>query len=407
MQINNTNGGANVTGTTQNVVVSQWIDLTAVVLNAAGSTPVFSWSQPPGNTAINWNDSADTSAVAMVPIKQSELSSSNLYFAFTDTTGSGQPITVTATLPDGTQLTTQVTYNITVPPVTVSVQEQSAIVIPPSVTPSCPDIPGWSLCLFLPQTGTAGIAFSAVSGCNSPSVNCEWEQVINNGSYVTVPASGQACSISVQSVLDGAAPQQGGAFTSDSPGTALTSGVMEQINNASFSTYLMYRLNSSSRTEDGVWVPIKRADWQFTGDAFLSAPNVWSLRSGNPAQSIQAQNTSAYPVWTSGLNPENPPSCSTLPTVAAVSVSPSQVASGANASITVTLNQAAPGGGAAITLSANGPFTPQASCNVSAGQTTGTCSGTAGSVTASTQVTVTAVYYTSSQGGTVTVVPLP
>jgi hypothetical protein len=396
LQITQTTTGANITGTTQSVLVSQWVDLTAVVVDANGATPTFSWTQPPGNTAINWIDTADNSTDALVPIKPSELSSNELYFAWTDTTGTGQPVSVTATLPDGTTLRAQVTYNITLPEVTVGpVQEQT-----PTISLSCPDYDGETLamCLYQPAGGTPGIAFNATVGCGSPNVNCEWEQVINSASDVTIPTAGQACALSLQSALDGGGPQQGGAFANDSPSSALIAGEQEQTDSATFSTFLMYRANSNFRVPDGVWVPLWRVDWQWSGDAYLSAADTWSLRSGNPATTIQAQATSSYPTWTNVFYPDAPPPCVGLPILSGVAVSPSQVASGGSATITVTLAGAAPAGGAAVSLSASSAvFSPQATCNVSAGATIGTCSGTAGTVTSSTPVTVTATYYNSSR----------
>jgi hypothetical protein len=406
LQITRTADGANITGTTQNVVESQRVDITAVVTNANGVAPTFSWTiQAPWNAAFDWNDTAGTSTAALSPIPPSQLSSDNLYFAWI-ATGSGFPIGVTATLPDGTKLTAQVTYNVTLPQVTVgAVQEQS-----PAISPSCPGYGGdTAMCLYVPPpSGTPGIAFEATSGCFESNVNCEWEQVIDNASYVMIPISGQACAISEQSALDGGGPiGGGGASGNDSPGSALDSGAREQTDIAAFSTFLMYRVNSSRYGTDGVWVPLWRVDWQWSGDAYLSAPGTWSLRSGNPTATIQAQATSSYPAWTSVFSPDAPPPCAGLPIVSGVTVSPSQVASGGNASITVTLSQPAPAGGSTVNLSASSAaFSPQAAtCDVPAGATTCTCPGTGGAVTGSTQVSVTATYYNSTQAATVTVAP--
>ena len=256
LRITLTRGGADVTGTTQSVLVGQWVDLTAVVSNATG-VPTFAWSQPRGNTAINWIDNADTSQQALVPIQASELSSSEIYFAWTDTSGSGQPLQVTATLPGLSPLQATVTYNISLPSVTVEpVQEQT-----PYVGPSCGGYDYPAICLYEPASGTPGIVFNAIGCSTAGNSLCEWEQVIDYANNVTTPTSGQACVLAVQSALDGGSPLRGGPFASDSPSQGLPAGVQEQTISEDFSTYLLFKYNASSMQDDGVWVPLFRVDW--------------------------------------------------------------------------------------------------------------------------------------------------
>jgi hypothetical protein len=407
LQIINTATGANLTGTTQNVLVSQWIDITAVVSNANGATPTFQWTQPPGNTATDYIDTANTSTAALVPFT-GNLSSNEIAFAWTDTSGTGQPISVTATLPDGTTLNAQVTYTITVPAVTVVPAPELAAISSPQ---NCLNYPGqWALCIGSQSGGQPGITFSATS-CNSPNVNCEWMQVINSASYLSIPVSGQACQLSPQAALDGPGPQGGGwenagPFVNDSPGSAEGAPYQEQINTASFSTFLMYRYNSRSNIQDGVFVPLWEMDWQWNGDAYLVSGGSWPLRSGSQANTIPGHATSNYPLWTNQFEVADQTTCSVLPLLSSVVVTPSQISSGASASVAVTLSAAAPASGAAIQLVSNSTaFAPQATCTVPAGQTTAACSGTAGNVSSSTSVIVTASYYNSQQTAPLTVLP--
>jgi hypothetical protein len=372
------------------------------VLNANGATPTFQWTEPPGETAIKYIDTAPTSTAALVPIQPDQLTSRELGFAWTDTAGSGQPVTVTATLPGQSPLTAQVTYNISTPNVTV--------VPAPEQTPikslQCPLFQdSLAMCLLSPSA-TAGISFLETAVCHLANVNCEWEQVIENASYVTRPGSGQACSLGPQSALDGGGPLGGGGFSAgDSPGSLLPASTQEQTDAASFSTFLMFRANSSSNVL-GVFVPVWEIDWQWTGDAYQGSPGNWTIRDGNPATTIPGNATSNYPLWTNIFDPDDPPQCESLPLLTGVAVSPSQVVSGASASITVTLSQAAPAGGAAVQITANsGAFVPQGACNIAGGATTGTCSGTAGGVPGPTPVTLTATYYNSMQTAAITVVP--
>jgi hypothetical protein len=96
------------------------------------------------------------------------------------------------------------------------------------------------------------------------------------------------------------------------------------------------------------------------------------------------------------------------PVLNSVSVSPSTVTSTNAATITVALTAPAPTGGAVVTLSSNNTlgFNPPAGITIPAGQTTGTATVSAGTVSASTTITVTG-NYGGVQTGSVTVLPLP
>jgi hypothetical protein len=413
LQIRATATGANISGTTQSVLVGQRVDITAVVVNAGGATPTFTWAQPPGNTALNWLEAGGaydwSSSTGPVPIPAGDLLSNQLYFAFTDTSGSGLPLHVSATLPGGgPPLTQTVTYNVALPTVTVEpVEEQS-----PYIGTSCLSWdPALAMCLYQPPA-TPGITFAATAGCSSAGSSlCEWVQIINNATLTTTPTSGAACLTALQSALDGGGPQAGGPAASDSPSTALPAGVQEQTDVENFSTFLMFKYNTNSLHDDGVWVPLYRVDWKWSGDAYLpgSPGTGWTFRtSPDPSPGgtlVPLEATSSYPTWTNAVDPNNL-KCNSLPLVNGLAISPSQIATGASASITVTLSAPAPAGGATVNLStSSGAFSAPATCSVPTGSTAGTCSGSAGVVTSSTPVTVTATYYSSTASATVTVVP--
>jgi hypothetical protein len=168
----------------------------------------------------------------------------------------------------------------------------------------------------------------------------------------------------------------------------------------------MYRYNSKPSFQDGVFVPLWEIDWQWNGDAYLVTGGNWPLRSGSQANTIPGYATSNYPLWTNQFEVTDQTTCSVLPLVSGIAVTPSQITSGATASIAVTLSAAAPANGAIVQLLSNSTaFAPQAVCTVLAGQTTATCSGTAGNVSSSTPVTVTASYYSSMRTAPITVGP--
>jgi len=268
------------------------------------------------------------------------------------------------------------------------------------------------MCLYEPTSATPGVVFS-VNNCAS--YKCEWVQIINNAMLTSVNPSGQACSLSFAAGLDFGGPltYTFAQDSADSPSVKLPwhPGDLEGTDSMNVSTFLMFEANNN-----GVWVPLWRVDWQWSGDAYLPAsPGTgWAFRTTPtpppPGTTLQAVQTSSYPAWNQpiSLNGSNLPPCSSqpAPAVSSLVVNPSQVASGASASVIVGLNAPAPSGGAVVNLSGGGAvFSAPATCTVAAGLNTQTCSGTAGTVMSSTTVTVTAVYNNSSQSASITVVP--
>jgi hypothetical protein len=96
-----------------------------------------------------------------------------------------------------------------------------------------------------------------------------------------------------------------------------------------------------------------------------------------------------------------------LPTLIGISISPSTVTSGSNATLLFTLSGPAPSSGAVIGLSANNSgFPVPSSFTVPAGQSSASFSAQSSvAITATTTTTVTATYNNGSQSTTVTVTP--
>lgn len=103
------------------------------------------------------------------------------------------------------------------------------------------------------------------------------------------------------------------------------------------------------------------------------------------------------------------PSCTggSSTTVSSVSLDPTSVVGGNSATGTVTLSAAAPTGGATVSLSSSDPSVAQVdpSVTVLEGQTSATFNVNTSTVSASTDVTITASYNSSSQIATLTVNP--
>jgi len=94
-------------------------------------------------------------------------------------------------------------------------------------------------------------------------------------------------------------------------------------------------------------------------------------------------------------------------TISSVSVTPASLASGAFATLSVTIGGLAPTGGTNVIIQTTNPtaFPAPSTITIPAGQSSNGVPVQAGTVSASTSVTVTAVYGGSSQSTTVTVTP--
>jgi hypothetical protein len=328
-------------------------------------------------------------------------------FAWVDTTDSGQELQVSVQPSyGGPPLTAYVTYNVNLPGMFLApAQEQSAVVIP-----TCPgyNVGTTAMCLFGQATGAEGMVMP-LNGYTAP-YGIEWLQVINASTITSTNSSGASCTNS-QAGLDGgtAMPFCPGTPDSigicDSPGVPLPQhpGDQEQRMAMDVSSFVMFKPDFTSDYD--VWVPIGRVDWFWSGDAYLLA--AWSIIGSEPSAGgtvVPPSQTSGYPSW--GPDPVLPVHpCTEMPALAGVAIA-SPVTSGANAAITVTLNLPAPSGGAAVSLTGGGSaFSVPPTCTVPTGLSSQTCSGTAGIVTSSTQVTINAAYNNSTQSASVTVVP--
>jgi len=394
-----------VANTTQSVLVGHWVDLTAVVNNPGPWTYTFQWSPPPGNTVTSWSDKLFPSQPPTT-LSAQDLQDDEIGFAWVDTSGSGQQLQVSVQPSyGGTPLTATVTYNISLPGVTLEpAQEQSAV-----VAPNCPgrNAGTTAMCLFDPPT-TQGIVMP-LNGYTAP-YDIEWLQVINASAITYTNSSGAGCTDSITG-LDGgqaypfcpATPDSIGIC--DSPGVVLPAhpGDQEETMAMDASSFVMFKPDFTS--EDDILVPIGRVDWFWSGDAYLFAS--WLMIGSNPLAGgtvVPPAQTSGYPSW--GLNPALPLApCAEMPALAGLAIA-SPVTSRSSATITVTLNGPAPSGGAVVSLAGGSSvFSVPSTCTVLAGAVSQSCSGTGGTVTSSTTVTINATYNNSSQSATVTVVP--
>jgi hypothetical protein len=205
------------------------------------------------------------------------------------------------------------------------------------------------------------------------------------------PAGGEAASARIQTAavacglacvwaLSGAA---GWAQTLNLPAT-LTAGVYTAASTVTNCTGTVSQANCTSVTlASNATVSL------IAGTQIVLGPGFTAVASSGSATSLTAMIGS-------------PP----LPTVSGVSITPASVTSGSSAQVTVTLTSNAPLGGSAVVLSSSNTaaFSTPASITVNAGTATNSASVTAGMVSASTPVTLTGSYNSSSGQGSVTVV---
>ena len=135
-------------------------------------------------------------------------------------------------------------------------------------------------------------------------------------------------------------------------------------------------------------------------DMYISGTydNNWNNSVLNPA--FGALSASDFEVIQLGWNPA-PASAS----LASVSVSPSSITGGANASGTAQFSTAAPSSGATVNLSVSGPASVPVSVTVPAGATSANFTVTTTAVTATTTATITGTYEGVTKSATLTVNP--
>ncbi len=117
---------------------------------------------------------------------------------------------------------------------------------------------------------------------------------------------------------------------------------------------------------------------------------------------VHARSTQQYGNWSAVFS-----FSTTGPTLTSLTINPSTIISGSSSTVTVMLNGPAPQNGAQVGLTStnNSAFPIPSSLIIPAGGTTGSISVQAGTVSASTTVTVTANYNSSAVSGVVTVTP--
>jgi hypothetical protein len=298
LQIQNSEG-INLTNTNQSVMVGQYLDLYAVVLNST-ATYTFQWAPPPGNAAVSWSDTASQSQGA-TPVPPSSLQVSNLTFAWTDTSANaqcsnaGQCLKVTATPSDGSQpLSAVVQYTLTAPQQGMPSATQLGTVI----WPTCPGFHQLAMCNFGGASGGNGITFG-VPGAPY----YEFLQIANvKIDYIT--PSGAQCEQNA-SGRDGDGPL---TVDGDAPGLALLSSDQTISASFSFSTWFMYKAASAD-----LFVPLYRIDWFWVAQAqtSLNSPTGWQLSSATWGAPIITADSS-YPTWNQTVSGGAGPPCETV-----------------------------------------------------------------------------------------------
>jgi len=297
--------GTPITGM-PNVVVGQYVDLTAAIVNGTGQTiSSYKWTVP-SNTAMTWAPFGGTSSQGQpVPVPASASTSNEVDFAWT--AQSPNIVSLSVMLSDRTPLSASAQFNITVPSITPSATVVGSVILPNQSSPTtfCPEQTILAMCLASPSGGP-GISFFYTPLTVGDSY--EWVQVVVNSppnSPTTIDktdTSGNVCEVSTQG-LDakdpnnaGPLPSPDGVNANDSPSVPLGSPYQKIVTTESFSTFLMYM------PKNGMWVPLYRFDWTWSAEADLVGSN-WSVKSSGSGGDIPKIQTSTYPQWTQIVDP--------------------------------------------------------------------------------------------------------
>jgi hypothetical protein len=295
--------GNDITGTTQNVVVGERINL-SLETNPEGETPTsIQWSIG-GNRVQNYVANSTTGTVTLLQ----NLTSPTLTYYWV-TSGQQIEVSLTATI-FGASVTKYAYFNVTkpdpnTPTVTLPTNGQLNISM---IGPCSGGTPGPAMvfgslsgpnnpnppCTF---SGLAGIAFTPPT-TSTPTGSFFFVQLVT-GDTIVYSRTGATltCTATNTPGLDGQYPYQGkiGQLVNDAPFNPLPSTYTNSSRNFAATMYLMWQSN----TTGSIPVPMGSVAWSFSGSTTQTS-GTWSAPSGSGSNQpfVAASGTGSIPTWT-------------------------------------------------------------------------------------------------------------
>lgn len=292
--------GNDITGTTQNVVVGERINL-SLETNPEGETPTsIQWSIG-GNRVANYVANNTSGTVTLLQ----NLTASTLTYYWV-TSGQQIEVSLTATI-FGTSVTRYAYFNVTkpepnAPSVTLPTNGQLHI---SNIGDCSGNTPGPNMvfgsisgpnpgCTY---SGLAGIAFTPPT-TSTPTGSFFFVQLVTGDTVVYSHASATlTCTATNTPGLDGQYPYQGkiGQLVNDAPYHPLPITYTNSSRNFAATMYLMWQSNTSG----SIPVPMGSVAWGFSGST-IQTNGTWSAPSGSGSNQpfVAASGTGSFPTWT-------------------------------------------------------------------------------------------------------------
>jgi len=272
-----TQDGANITGTTQDVIVGQRIALTAEVLPSGTSSNHNQWTIP-GTRVADYAVSADTGMVTPL----TNLSTLSVNFCWVDG-ADGRQVTFSCKV-SGKQLTAQATFNVKRPTVTFTSTSVGGV--------ACDSACGEQSVHYGCTEASPGVTFS-LTNLMIPagfSGDTQLVQLVNTTTRTKLKTSGMRLTKSGSHLLDTTFPY--GIFY-DTPGEPFDTGDLQITTNDSFTMYVIFKPSF----ENSIWVPLRKISWSWAGDGNLSG----TLNSGSHSPSQGSIDSTDHPQWTANV----------------------------------------------------------------------------------------------------------
>jgi hypothetical protein len=276
-----------ITGTTHDVIVGQKISLSVEVLPAGTSTTNNQWTIPEkkiANYVVNYDDAdRDHSTATVTPL--SNPTSTSVTFYWVDG-GDGRQVKFSFKVL-GKSFNAKATFNVKRPTVTFTSTSVSNV----ANDFACNTFRELHYgCTNPPRgLGPAGVTF-AVANLSIPSGfmgTTELVQVVNSITRTKLKTTTQQLTLSGMGLLDTSFPY---GLLYDSPSQPFALDDLQVTVSDSFSMYLIFK----SSLPDSIWVPLKKINWSWGGDALQSGTLTSSSHSGNQV----GTDATDPPTWT-------------------------------------------------------------------------------------------------------------
>jgi len=270
--------GGDITGTTQDVIVGQKMNLSLQV-EGGGSATNVQWAVP-GTRVANYVANENTGTATPL----TALTSNSLVFYWIDG-GNGRQVTLTCTV-NGNPVTKTATFNVMRPTAHISSTTDQVSVNQLGVLIRFGRFP------------PPGISFAQTvnfpQGFNGQT---EWIQVVtplrrrktNAGVWQRWTGSG----------IDSTYPYWGSGDTNDSPAIPLDSSnnnnliIVEKTVNDSYEMFLMFKPDVAN----GIWVPLRKVSWSWSADGTYDQ-NAITLVNSNHSSNPSDADCLEEPEWT-------------------------------------------------------------------------------------------------------------